>query len=72
MRTLPATPGEVVFLPAGTIHALGAGVLVYEIQQPSTITYRLDDWGGWTTRGTRASSTSRRRWPSPSRHCSRS
>ena len=45
MRTLPARPGEVVFLPAGTIHALGAGVLVYEIQQPSTITYRLDDWG---------------------------
>lgn len=45
MRTLPARPGEVVFLPAGTIHALGAGVMVYEIQQPSTITYRLDDWG---------------------------
>lgn len=45
MRTLPARPGEVVFLPAGTIHALGAGVLVYEIQQPSTVTYRLDDWG---------------------------
>jgi mannose-6-phosphate isomerase len=27
------------------VHALGAGVLVYEIQQPSAITYRLDDWG---------------------------
>lgn len=45
MRTLPARPGEVLFLPAGTIHALGAGVMVYEIQQPSTVTYRLDDWG---------------------------
>lgn len=45
MRALPARAGDVLFLPAGTIHALGAGVLVYEIQQPSTITYRLDDWG---------------------------
>ena len=45
MRAIPARAGDVVFLPVGTIHALGAGVLVYEIQQPSTITYRLDDWG---------------------------
>jgi mannose-6-phosphate isomerase len=45
MRTLPARPGEVIFIPAGTVHAIGAGVLLYEIQQPSTITYRLDDWG---------------------------
>jgi mannose-6-phosphate isomerase len=34
-----------VFLPAGTVHALGAGVVIYEIQQPSAITYRFDDWG---------------------------
>jgi len=45
MRTVPAQPGEVIFIPAGTVHAIGAGVLLYEIQQPSTITYRLDDWG---------------------------
>jgi mannose-6-phosphate isomerase len=45
MRTLPAQPGSTVLIPAGTIHALGAGVMVYEIQQPSDITYRLDDWG---------------------------
>lgn len=45
MRTVPATPGMTVFLPAGTVHALGAGVTIYEIQQPSAITYRLDDWG---------------------------
>ena len=45
MRTIPAQPGSTVLIPAGTIHALGAGVMVYEIQQPSDITYRLDDWG---------------------------
>jgi mannose-6-phosphate isomerase len=45
VRTLAVQPGDVVFLPAGTIHALGAGVVLYEIQQPSTITYRLEDWG---------------------------
>lgn len=45
LRTVSARDGETVILPAGTVHALGAGVLVYEVQQPSEITYRLDDWG---------------------------
>lgn len=45
LRRIPAVPGETILLPAGTIHALGAGVMIYEIQQPSDITYRLDDWG---------------------------
>jgi mannose-6-phosphate isomerase len=45
LREIPARPGETVLIPAGTIHALGGGVLVYEIQQPSGITYRFDDWG---------------------------
>ncbi len=45
MRTVAATPGRTVLIPAGTIHALGAGVIVYEVQQPSDVTYRLDDWG---------------------------
>lgn len=38
-------PGDAVLLPAGTLHAVGPGVLLYEIQQPSDITYRVDDWG---------------------------
>jgi mannose-6-phosphate isomerase len=38
-------PGEAYLVPAGTLHAIGPGVLVYEIQQPSDITYRCDDWG---------------------------
>ena len=37
--------GDGVFLPAGTIHALGGGVTVFEVQQTSDITYRLSDWG---------------------------
>ena len=36
--------GDVVFIPAGTVHALGAGLLVAEIQQASDTTYRLFDW----------------------------
>jgi len=45
MRSLDAQPGMTLLIPAGTIHALGAGVMVYEIQQPSDVTFRLDDWG---------------------------
>ncbi len=44
LRRLPAVPGTCILLPAGTVHALGAGVLVYEVQQVSDITYRLYDW----------------------------
>ena len=36
--------GDVVFIPAGTVHALGAGLLVAEIQQSSNTTFRLFDW----------------------------
>ena len=38
-------PGDVFFLPAGRIHAIGAGVFVAEIQQTSDITYRIYDYG---------------------------
>ncbi len=37
--------GDCIFIPAGTVHALGAGLLVAEIQQASDVTYRLFDWG---------------------------
>jgi mannose-6-phosphate isomerase len=36
--------GDAILMPAGTIHALGPGVLVYEVQQTSDITYRIFDW----------------------------
>jgi mannose-6-phosphate isomerase len=41
----PATAGDILHIPAGTIHAIGAGTLVYEIEQPSDLTYRISDWG---------------------------
>jgi mannose-6-phosphate isomerase len=37
--------GETYFLPAGTLHALGPGLLLYEVQQSSDTTYRVYDWG---------------------------
>jgi mannose-6-phosphate isomerase len=45
---LPAIPGECHNLPSGTVHALGAGVLVAEVQTPSDTTFRLYDWGRGT------------------------
>ena len=44
MQVHPANRGDFHFIPAGTIHALGAGVIVAEIQTPSDTTYRLYDW----------------------------
>lgn len=41
----PAEPGLVVLVPAGTVHAIGGGVLLAEIQQPTDCTYRLHDYG---------------------------
>jgi mannose-6-phosphate isomerase len=39
------TPGDVLMLAAGTLHAVGPGVLLYELQQPSDLTFRVEDWG---------------------------
>ena len=45
LRWIPVKPGENYFIPAGTIHAIGGGIALFEIQQRSEITYRLYDWG---------------------------
>ncbi|MGA2578452.1 MAG: type I phosphomannose isomerase catalytic subunit [Bryobacteraceae bacterium] len=37
--------GDSVFIPAGTVHTLGGGVVVFEVQQNSDVTFRLYDWG---------------------------
>jgi mannose-6-phosphate isomerase len=37
-------PGDGIFLPAGTVHALGSEVVVFEVQQNSDVTFRLYDW----------------------------
>ena len=45
LHSFEARAGQCLFIPAGTVHALGAGLLVAEIQQASDTTYRLYDWG---------------------------
>ncbi len=45
LHRLSVKNGDVVFVPAGSIHALGPGVIVAEIQQNSDTTYRIYDWG---------------------------
>lgn len=44
LRRLAVQPGDVLDIPAGMVHALTEGVVVYEVQQNSDTTYRLYDW----------------------------
>ena len=44
-RRVPVKRGDVINLPAGTVHAIGAGILLAEIQQSSDTTWRIHDWG---------------------------
>lgn len=44
LHSFEARSGDCIFIPAGTVHAIGAGLLVAEIQQSSDVTYRLFDW----------------------------
>lgn len=44
LNRVPVKAGDVVFIPAGTIHAIGAGILICEIQQSSNSTYRVYDY----------------------------
>ncbi len=39
------SPGEVYYIPPGTVHAIGSGMILAEIQQSSDTTYRIYDWG---------------------------
>jgi len=45
LRKVPVKKGEIYFIPAGTIHAIGKGIVICEIQQSSNVTYRLYDYG---------------------------
>jgi len=47
----PVQPGDTVFIRPGTLHALGPGLLIYEVQQTSDITYRVFDWNRPATAG---------------------
>ncbi len=45
LQWFPVNPGQVIFIPPGTVHAIGPGITLCEIQQNSDITYRLYDYG---------------------------
>jgi len=44
LKFYPVKAGDTFMIPAGTVHAIGKGVLLAEIQQPSDITFRIFDW----------------------------
>jgi mannose-6-phosphate isomerase len=44
LHSFAPNPGDCVFLDAGTVHAIGSNLLLFEVQQTSDITYRLYDW----------------------------
>lgn len=44
LRRVPVKAGETYYLPAGTLHAIGAGIVLFETQQASDLTYRIFDW----------------------------
>jgi mannose-6-phosphate isomerase len=51
LNIIPAKSGDTFFIPAGTVHAILGGVLVYEIQEESNTTLRLYDWNRVCPRG---------------------
>ena len=54
-------PGDAMFLTSGRVHALGAGIVIFEIQQNSDTTYRVFDWNRAGLDGNRANFISRNR-----------
>lgn len=51
LPVLPVAPGRALFIPGGLLHAIGAGCLIYEVQQSSNTTYRLFDWNRTDAQG---------------------
>ena len=44
LRRIKVRKGDVLYIPAGCVHAIGPGIVLYEIQQSSDVTYRFYDW----------------------------
>src|SRR5581483_3278668 len=44
LRRVPVQAGDAYYLPSGTLHAIGAGIILFETQQASDLTYRIFDW----------------------------
>jgi len=51
LNAIPVRAGDCHYLPSGTVHALGAGLLVAEVQTPSDTTFRVFDWNRLTADG---------------------
>ena len=51
LHAIEAQAGQAILIPAGTVHAIGGGLLVLEVQQASDTTYRLFDWNRIGTDG---------------------
>ncbi len=51
LHSFSVSAGDCLFIPAGTVHAIGEGILLAEIQQSSDLTFRLYDWGRTGTDG---------------------
>ena len=45
LHSYEVQPGDCISLRPGTVHAIGAGLLIAEVQEPNNVTYRLSDWG---------------------------
>lgn len=45
LNFIPVKPGDCYFVKSGTVHAIGGGITLFEVQQNSSLTYRLYDWG---------------------------
>ncbi len=45
VKKVPVQKGDVFFIPSGTLHAIGPGILLAEVQQSSNVTYRIYDYG---------------------------
>lgn len=44
LRRVPVAAGDAFYIPAGLLHAIGAGIVIFETQQASDLTYRIFDW----------------------------
>ena len=53
LRRVKVKPGDICYIPAGCVHAIGAGIMLYEIQQSSDLTYRFYDWNRTDAQGNR-------------------
>ena len=51
IKSFPVVKGDFIFLPSGCLHAIGEGIVIFEIQQNSDTTFRVYDWGRLGTDG---------------------